>query len=250
MKMKSLLSLVLLLISFLGFSINFPHSERLILTKLNGKTITNGSVYITIDEDAKKISGKSGCNTFNLSFEKKGNSCVTTASGMSTMMACDEAQMKLEDEFMKTIQERKFRVKTKDNKVYFRNWWGKTIMEFQIQTPESILKYISDNHWKLIMLNGEGQDYGHASIRFDLKEHRVTGNTGCNNFFGGFKLEPDFISFNQMGVTKKACDAETNKIENAFLKAISDKKLRFDVADQTLNLYDGDRTVMIFGIVK
>lgn len=248
--MKNLLSITLVLVSFFGFSNNFPHSENLILTKLNGKEIMCSSVYITIDEATKTISGKSGCNTFNLSFEKKGSSCIRTASGMSTMMACDQAQMKLEDEFMKTIQERKFRVKTKDNKVFFKNWWGKTIMEFQIQTPESILKYISDNHWKLIMLNGVGQDYGDAHIIFDIKEHRVTGNTGCNSFFGDFKLEPDFISFNQIGVTKRACDAETNKIENAFLRAISDKKLRFDVADQTLNLYDGDRTVMIFGIVK
>lgn len=247
---KKLLSIALFLVTSFGFSNNFPHSENLILTKLNGKEITNGSVYITIDEEAKMISGKSGCNSFSLNFQKKGNSCVTTGSGISTMMACDKAQMELEDEFMKTIQDRKFRVKKRDNKVYFRNWWGKTIMEFQIQTPESILQYISDNSWKLIMLNGVSQDYGDASIAFDFTEHRISGSTGCNRYFGGFKLESDFISFNQMGVTRMACDAETNKIENAFLKAISDKNLRFKVADQTLNLYDGDRTVMVFSIVK
>lgn len=248
--MKNLLSITLVLVSFFGFSNNFPHSENLILTKLNGKEIMCSSVYITIDEATKTISGKSGCNTFNLSFEKKGNSCVTTGSGMSTMMACDKTQMELEDEFMKTIQDRKFRVKKKDNKVYFRNWWGKTIMEFQIQTPESVLQYISDNSWKLIMLNGVGQDYGDTSIAFDFTEHRVSGSTGCNRFFGDIRLEPDFFSFKQMGTTRMACDAETNKIENAFLKAISDKKLRFEVADQTLNLYDGDRAVMVFSIVK
>src|SRR5690554_2463614 len=104
---KKLLSIALFLVTFFGFSNNFPHSENLILTKLNGKEITNGSVYITIDEEAKVISGKSGCNSFSLNFQKKGNSCVTTVSGMSTMMACDKTQMELEDEFMKTIQDRK-----------------------------------------------------------------------------------------------------------------------------------------------
>ena len=100
------------------------------------------------------------------------------------------------------------------------------------------------------MLNNVGQDYGEASIKFDLKEHKVTGNTGCNSFFGDFKVEEDHITFNQMGVTKRYCDPETNKTESEVLRILSGKKLRYDVADQTLNLYDGDRMVMVFGIVK
>lgn len=248
--MKNQLSILLLLLSFFGFANYFPNSQKLILTKMNGNAVEGTSVYITIDEGNTVISGKSGCNNLNINFTQKSKSCIKTGSGMVTMMVCSEAEMKLERAFLETIQNRKFRVKTKGDKVMFKNWWGKTLLEFEIQTTETAWNYIAKNNWKLLMLHNIGQDYGDAAIKFDLKEHRVTGNTGCNSFFGNFNVEGEYITFNQMGATKKYCDTETNKTESKVLSILSDKKLRYDVADQTLNLYDGDRMIMVFGIVK
>lgn len=250
--MKSiLLSIVISLFSIVGFANPDLSGTKMILTKMNGKEITGTNFYLTMDQEKLSIFGKSGCNSFNISFQVKSNkTCIKTGQGMGTMMACDEGTMKLENEFMNTLQNRKFKVKTKGDKVQFKNWWGKTILEFQKQTEKSVWTYIGQNEWQLIQLNNVGKDYGKASIKFDTTENRVSGNAGCNNFFGSYNVEGEYISFTQMGATKMLCDEEANQTEDEFLKILSGKKLRYDVADQTLNLYDGDRLVMMFGVVR
>lgn len=250
--MKSiLLSIVISLFSIVGFANPDLSGTKMILTKMNGKEITGTNFYLTIDQEKLSIFGKSGCNSFSISFEAKSNkTCIKTQEGISTMMACDEGVMKLESEFMNTLQNRKFKIKTKGNKVQFKNWWGKTILEFEKQTEKSVWTYIGQNDWQLIQLNNVGKDYGKASIKFDITENRVSGNAGCNNFFGSYNVEGEYISFTQMGATKMLCDEESNQTEHEFLKILSGKKLRYDVADQTLNLYDGDRLVMMFGVVR
>lgn len=240
-----------MLIAALGFANEIPFGTKMTLKKLNGKEITGMNFYLTMDKENLTVSGKSGCNGFNVTFETKNNkSCIRTGQGTGTLMACDEAIMKLEHEFLNTIQNNKFKIKTKGDKVQFRNWWGKTIMEFEKQTEKSVWSYIGANDWQLIQMNNIGKDYGKASIKFDIKENRVSGNTGCNSFFGNYKIEGEYISFTQVGTTKMFCNEESNKTEGDFIALLSGKKLRFDVADQTLNLYDGNRLVMMFGVVR
>lgn len=252
-KMKKVFfSIFFILIAVVGVA-NVPFGTKLTLTKLNGNNVESTNVYLTIDKEKNTISGKSGCNTFGLDFESKKNNdaCIKTGLPIGTMMACDEETMKLEAEFLETIRERKFKVKTKGNKVQFKNWWGKTIMEFEQQTDESVWNFIEKNDWKLIMLNNVGKDYGRASIKLNVKEKSVSGHTGCNGFSGTFESDGNHISFDHMRTTLMAClDEEANQTERIFLDALSGKKLRFDLADQTLNFYDGNRLVMMFGLVK
>lgn len=254
MKKNVILGLAFLFISLFGFANNStPFGTKLILTKLNGKTITETNFYLTIDKDGNNIAGKSGCNGFSVSFtaNNASGSCIKTGDGMSTLMACDKDVMKLEREFQQTLKNKKFKIKTKGNKVYFKNWWGKTYMEFEKQSASDVWSFIEKNDWKLIQLNNISQDYGKAFINFDSNEKRVSGNAGCNNFFGSYTLEGEYISFTQLGATKMACMDETaNKTETTLLQILSGKKLRYDLADQTLSFYDGNRLVMMFGIVK
>ncbi len=248
---STFLSIVISLLSIIGFANETPFGTKMTLVKMNGKEISGTNFYLTIDQEKLSIFGKSGCNSFNVSFQaKSNNTCIKTQDGISTMVACDEGVMKLESEFMNTLQNRKFKIKTKGDKVQFKNWWGKTILEFQTQTEKSVWTYIGQNEWQLIQLNNVGKDYGKASIKFDTTENRVSGNTGCNNFFGSYNVQGEYISFAQMGATKMLCDEESNKTENEFFKILSGQKLRYDVADQTINLYDGDRLVMMFGVVR
>lgn len=249
---KTIFYFAFALIPFLGFSKTIPFDVKLTLTKMNGKAIKNSNIYLTIDAKKKSIYGNSGCNSLNVSYTtNQGKTQIATGKGMSTMMACEETKMKQEAEFLKAIQDKKFYVTTNGNLVQFKNAKGKVILEFKQQTEQSVWSYIGKNNWKLISLNNVSQEYGDAAIKFNTKTKTVNGNTGCNSFFGNYKVEGEHISFSQMGATKMACaNAEVNKTEAELLKIFSDKKLHFDVADQTLNFYDGDRLVAIFGIVK
>lgn len=226
------------------------YNTKIVLTMLNGKNINAESIYLTIDTEEGMINGKSGCNSFGVKYTKLSKKDrIQIGSPFGTLKACDEASMQLEQDFINTIKDKKFKIINKKNKVLFKNLKNKTIMEFTIASQNDIWNYIGKNNWKLIMLENVVQDYGKASIKFDISEKKVNGNTGCNGFFGSYSLiGDDHIQFNTIGATMKAClDEEVNKMEQKVLSLLNNKNLRFDVADQTLNFYLDDKLVMMFG---
>ncbi|KFF15034.1 META domain-containing protein [Flavobacterium hydatis] len=229
------------------------YDTKMTLTRLNGKNITTGSVFMIINPETGTISGKSGCNRFSVNYTKLASkNQIQVGSSIGTLMACDEANMKLEQEFTKAIQDKKFKIAQKNNKVQFKNSKNKIVMEFTIPTQNDIWSFIAKNDWKLIMLENVGQDYGKAYIKFDPATKKVSGNSGCNNFFGTYTLKGnDQIQFSNLGSTRMACiDPEASKTEQKILSLLDNKEIRFDVAEQTLNFYLGDKLIMMFGTVK
>ncbi|MNL22413.1 heat-inducible protein [compost metagenome] len=103
--------------------------------------------------------------------------------------------------------------------------------------------------WKLIQMNGVTQKDSPVFMTFDGEKKRVGGKSGCNSFFGGYEKSDGTISFKQMAGTMMACSEELNKLEHQFLTAIGDKTFRYDVADQTLNLYQNNKLVLMFGMM-
>jgi heat shock protein HslJ len=228
------------------------YNTKMILTQLNGKKINNGKAFITINDETGTISGKNGCNNFNVKYTKfSAKNQIKTDSPFGTLMACNDESMKLEGEFTKAIKNKTFKIVKKNNKVQFKSAKNKTIMEFSIPTQSDLWSFIGKNNWKLIMLENVGQDYGRASIKFDIAEKRVSGNTGCNNFSGTYSNTDDHVVFNQVRTTLMACIGDdSNKTEQKMLSYLNNKDLRFDVADQTLNFYLDDKLVMMFGVTK
>src|SRR5690606_2244996 len=102
--------------------------------------------------------------------------------------------------------------------------------------------------WKLIQFNGKLIENSPVYIVFDKSKGTVHGNSGCNTFFGPFKIEDDKVSFNKLAGTLMACTPERNKLENEFLTVLRNDDLRFDIAEQTFNIYKGNKLVMIFGL--
>lgn len=221
--------------------------KKLIVTQLNGKPVSGGKIYFTFNSQENTVSGKSACNRFNASYKLNGNT-IEIKPGMTTMMACDDASMQLENEFNNTLSLAK-QVEQNGNQVIFKDNNGKILFETNIPTTQDIWSFIDGKEWKLFMLENVGMDYGNANITFNVKENKVTGNAGCNNFFGEFITTGDQITFKGLGSTRKMCaDEEVMKNEAKFLQILSDATVRFDVAEQTLNFYKGDRLVMMFGL--
>ncbi|MFC4478821.1 META domain-containing protein [Flavobacterium chungangensis] len=227
------------------------YNTKMILTQLNGKKINSGKAFITINDETGTISGKNGCNNFNIKYTKlSSKNQIKTNSPMGTLMACDDESMKLEQEFSAAITKKKFKIVKKNNTVQFKNAKNKVVMEFSIPTQDQLWSFIEKNNWKLIALENVGQDYGRASIKFNVAEKKVSGNTGCNNFSGIYETNGDHISFDKVASTRMACIGEGNETEQKVLSYLNNKDLRFDVADQTLNFYLNDKLVMMFGITK
>ena len=227
------------------------YNTKMILTQLNEKKINSGKAFITINDETGTISGKNGCNNFNVKYTKlSAKNQIKTNSPMGTLMACYDESMKLEQEFSTAITKKKFKIVKKNNTVQFKNAKNKVVMEFSIPTQDQLWSFIEKNNWKLIALENVGQDYGRASIKFNVAEKKVSGNRGCNNFSGIYETNGDHISFDKVASTRMACIGEGNETEQKVLSYLNNKDLRFDVADQTLNFYLNDKLVMMFGITK
>lgn len=65
-----------------------------------------------------------------------------------------------------------------------------------------------DGNWKITEIDGEkvADVEKTPEITFNMKEGRVNGNAGCNNFFGGFTYKDGSLKFgDNMGATRMLC---------------------------------------------
>lgn len=99
---------------------------------------------------------------------------------------------------------------------------------------------VLEKYWKLIEINGQkvtADDFADREPYLILKsiDNRVTGNGGCNSFFGTYELQSNVnrISFSKMGSTRMACIKPT--VENDFLKVLETVD-NYTVKNDTLQL--------------
>ncbi|NLN62272.1 MAG: META domain-containing protein [Myxococcales bacterium] len=116
------------------------------------------------------------------------------------------------------------------------------------ESDKSAMSCVQSKQWKLIQLNGETVSEFQPTLGFDLAEQRVFGSTGCNRYFGGFSQDETTISFQEMGTTMMACTEPAMQMEAKFNALLNKQSFRYDVAEQTLNLYQDDTLVMVFGV--
>lgn len=97
---------------------------------------------------------------------------------------------------------------------------------------------VTDKYWKLIELNGKKiiaeQQAKEAHVVLKTEENRITGNGGCNSFFGTYQFLPgNSIQISPLGSTKMAC--LNDNVEDEFLKilAIADN---YTIKNDTLSL--------------
>ncbi len=74
---------------------------------------------------------------------------------------------------------------------------------------------------------------------------QVSGNAGCNSYFGALTVTDDTLSFGQMGRTLMACEDARMALEDAYLAALADAE-RFTVADGllTIRYLNGDSALV------
>ncbi|WP_316842337.1 META domain-containing protein [Pedobacter gandavensis] len=229
-------------------------NQKWTLSRINGKAVNSDRVFISLDEKGNKFNGSGGCNGIfgSFSYDAKSRS-LTIGNIASTMMACaDDKVNQLESEFTKALADKTFRLETSGTTLTFYKGKEKAL-EFRTEANNTndIWNYIGKNRWKLIQMDGLTQQNSPVTISFNLADHRFSGNSGCNNYFGTYEAGSSTITFGSAASTRRACmDPALSELERKFLNILGTKNFKFDVADQTLNLYQNDRLVLMFGITK
>ena len=101
---------------------------------------------------------------------------------------------------------------------------------------------IKSETWHIKEIGGISEFETRPFIEFDIDESRITGNSGCNNFFGELSIDKDKISFENVGATRMACpDMST---EDLLFKAL-DEISSYEIVDEELHLYSSDGSIVI-----
>jgi heat shock protein HslJ len=103
--------------------------------------------------------------------------------------------------------------------------------------------------WLLLELKGAvvqlPADERRPFITFQRQEQRVTGYSGCNDFFGNYDLKGDVLTFGPLGMTRRFCAGASGDVEQAFLEVLS-KTLRWRIKDRVLLFLSGDQVLARF----
>jgi len=88
------------------------------------------------------------------------------------------------------------------------------------------------------------------TIIFDIKNNKVTGNNGCNQYFGALILDGEKIDFKEakMGMTMMACQGNGDALYMETLQKI--EKYAITDGGKTLKLFIGNIEMMRFTFKK
>lgn len=100
--------------------------------------------------------------------------------------------------------------------------------------------------WTLTGMDDRQFSAAEPYIEFEPAQKRSTGSGGCNRFGGGFEVDGQMLRISRVVSTRRAClDAERQRIETRFLQLL-ETVTRFEVDENSLRLYAGDRLVLTF----
>ncbi|QTR50749.1 META domain-containing protein [Candidatus Thiothrix anitrata] len=184
----------------------------------------------TLAFSGDNVSGNDGCNLFNGIYTQtaKPNSLrIPTDKMMSTMMACMGGADKLSRMYLQALN-RTTGYQLNNNILTLKDARGRKLATFN--KPATTLP---GTNWQ-VMDYHNGQQGIVSSINTERmrmtfsKDGGVTGNAGCNRFFGTYTHNPrnNSIAISQLGATKMFCQQPEDVMqeEALFLKALTSAK--------------------------
>jgi putative lipoprotein len=79
---------------------------------------------------------------------------------------------------------------------------------------------LAGSQWRPIAIGTAAWTAGEAFVRFE-GEGRLVGRSGCNGFFGSYRLAGDVIEIGPLASTRKACPEPAMRDETALLEALA-----------------------------
>jgi len=104
----------------------------------------------------------------------------------------------------------------------------------------------SGQSWRLAEF-GKRQDIGDGqAVTLRLEGQRVSGNAGCNNYFGSIEdgVQPGEIRVGMLAGTRMACEPQIMDLESAYMQALQQSnRFRFLAGRLALSSVEADGTV-------
>ena len=210
------------------------------------RAVEGAGAGLTFNEDGT-VSGSSGCNGLGGDYTVDGNQ-ITFGEFVSTLMACDEPIMQQEEAAHK-VMTGTATYKIEGDTLTITN--TDMVLVFTRGAPDTPAPSDSaslNGAWKL-------SSYGSADVMSSAlpdaeagltfnDDGTVTGNSGCNEFGGGYTVEGDQITFEEIVSTLKLCDEPFMGQEEAMLQVLTDTAT-YQIDGSTLTITNNDRVLVL-----
>jgi len=174
------------------------------LTELMGKAPLAGtgiSAEFTADGT---VAGSAGCNRYSGTYTVSGGNITFSTQLAMTMMMCEQPVMDQESAYMQALGEaRTFAVKGDQLTLFGGDGTGLAVYEAQSQE-------LAGTTWEVTAFNNGKQAVvgvleGTALTASYGKDGTMSGDSGCNEFSGAYKIDGDQITIGPLASTMKMC---------------------------------------------
>lgn len=134
-----------------------------------------------------------------------------------------------------------------DNRLNLLDENGNLLAVFEAQSQE-----LAGSSWLASFVNTGSSDgtVSSSSIQaaqqtlvFD-NQGMISGNAGCNNYFGTYQVEGNTLTFNEIGSTKMFCGDGLMAEESAFLTALQEATA-YKITSGSLQIFAADDSTLI-----
>lgn len=217
------------------------------LTQISGnapKGLASLDRAVTAQFEDGLVRGFSGCNNFSGGYLRDGNQ-LQLGHLASTMMACPEPGMSIENAFRAAFSGT-FDVTVDGDQLLVKAASG-TSLKFERQPPPQL----AGTKWKVTSFNNNRHAVigviGEPDITLEFSADGVSGHAGCNRFNASYNTDGNSISFGPAATTRMACDEPLMTQEQLFLAAVA-SAVTWRIDGNVLDMHRADSERAIWAI--
>lgn len=217
---------------------------RWLLIGYGADAATPVSGEVTLNFEQSMMSGSGGCNQFSAPYAVEEDRIVLTEQLNSTLMACaDDALNQQEQAILAALNS--MQSFSRESNTLRINYEG-GVLEYMAVT--STAAELENQTWNVnsLIVGGDAaiSMVQGSSITMTFQDGRVTGNTGCNEYFADYTVDGESIKLGPVGSTRRACPEGLGDQEQTFLELLSMVN-RFTVEGPQLTLYADTLQLMV-----
>ena len=190
-----------------------------VLSELSGNSPVSGTTITALFTKDGKVGGSSGCNSYSGEYTTSGSSITFKAPMAMTMMACPDDVMTQETAYMKALEAAK-KFSVKGDQLTLSDGDNKALAIYKAQSQE-----LSGTSWEVTSYNNGKQAVKSVLVDTTMtanfgEDGTLSGNSGCNEYNGPYKVDGDKIDLGPFASTRMACDQPVMDQETQYLAAL------------------------------
>jgi heat shock protein HslJ len=202
-----------------------------------------GTVDVTMRLENGTVAGSSGCNRFTGSYTLDGQSLTIKPGVASTMMACPDPQMAVEQAFLRLLPTMTT-AQVSGETLQLSDASGQPILVFQQVSGEQAIA----GDWTVTAVrtaNAVSSPVPGSELTLSFASGTASGYAGCNQFTGGYTLTGEDLTIGPLASTRRACaDPAVSQQETDYLAALQ-ATASFSATSQMLTLLAADGTITV-----